>query len=162
MRFHHMCIVTTDLEQSIGFWRDLMGFSLEVRMDLPDGPSPGPTTFCDARLMDDAFETKSSHSRMALLSSSEGALIELQEPQNPRVEKTPDSSLRYRNSGIRELGLTVVDIDAFFTKVTAAGYRTQTDYVWSSATAGRSFIFFDNEGNMIQLWEASKDQASWK
>lgn len=161
MRFHHMCIVTTDLEQSIAFWRDLMGFSLEVQMDLPDAATAGPRTFCDARLMDDAFETKGSRSRMALLSSSEGALIELQEPQKPGVERTPDSGLRYRNSGIHELGLTVVDIDAFFAKVKAAGYRTQTDYVWSSATAGRSFIFFDNEGNMIQLWEPSGQAMSW-
>lgn len=161
MRFHHMCLVTTDLDASIAFWRDLMGFSVEVEMNLPDGEQPGPTVFCDAKLMDTAFEASGSTSRMALLSSSEGALIELQQPLTPDVARTPDDKLRYRNTGIHELGLTVDDIDAFFEKVRAAGYRTQTDYVWSSATAGRSFIFYDDQGNMIQLWEQAAPAKTW-
>ena len=56
MRFHHMCIVTTDLEGSIKLWRDVLGFTVNVEMELPDGPEPGPTVFANAKLMNDAFE----------------------------------------------------------------------------------------------------------
>ena len=80
-------------------------------------------------------------------------MIELLQPEWPTVDATPKSKLLYRNSGIHELGLLIEDIDAFFEKVRAAGYRTQTDYVWSCANMGRSFIFYDHEGNMIQMWE---------
>jgi catechol 2,3-dioxygenase-like lactoylglutathione lyase family enzyme len=155
LRFHHMCIVTTDLQASIRLWRDLLGFKVKVEMELPDGPEPGPTTFAYAKLLDDSFEARGARSKMALMSSPEGALIELQEPQVPAVELTPPRNLRYRHTGFHELGLVVDDIDAYFERVKAAGYKTQTDYVWSSATLGRSFIFYDHEGNMIQLWQNS-------
>jgi catechol 2,3-dioxygenase-like lactoylglutathione lyase family enzyme len=162
VRFHHMCIVTTDLEGSIKLWRDVLGFTVNVEMELPDGPEPGPTVFANAKLMNDAFEIQGARSKMALLSSPEGALIELQQPEVPAVELTPARNLRYRHSGIHELGLAVDNIDAMFDRVKAAGYKTATDYVWSSGTLGRSFIFFDNEGNMIQLWQAAEQAAqSW-
>ena len=38
-------------------------------------------------------------------------------------------------------------------KVRAAGYETQTEYVWQCASIGRSFLFYDKDGNMIQIWE---------
>ena len=50
--------------------------------------------------------------------------------------------------------------DAWFDKVRAAGYRTQTDYVWDCASIGRSFLFYDQDGNLIQLWE-SPGEPSW-
>lgn len=28
-----------------------------------------------------------------------------------------------------------------------------TEYVWTCANIGRSFLFYDADGNMIQLWE---------
>ena len=40
MRFHHMCLITANLEQSIAFWRDIMGFTLKVKAEIPDGDSP--------------------------------------------------------------------------------------------------------------------------
>ena len=49
------------------------------------------------------------------------------------------------------------DIDAFFAKVRAAGYQTQTEYVWQCADIGRSFFFYDKEGNMIQIWQNTGD-----
>ena len=80
-------------------------------------------------------------------------MIELLQPVWPEVDATPKKKRLYRNSGIHELGLVIENIDAFFEKVRAAGYQTQTDYVWSCANMGRSFIFYDHEGNMIQMWE---------
>jgi predicted enzyme related to lactoylglutathione lyase len=47
----------------------------------------------------------------------------------------------------------VEDIDAYFTKVREAGLAVQTDYIWTTQSGDRSFIFYDREGNQIQLWQ---------
>ena len=163
MRFHHMCLVTADLERSIAFWRDIMGYTLKVQSEIPDGEDPD--SLCTPNLLDDAFGVRGARSHMAILTSEDdGTFIELQQPQVPNVQLTSPEKLQYGYTGIRELGLVVENIDAMFEKVRAAGLRTQTDYIWSTAHRpvapgdipppdGRSFIFFDPEGNMIQLWQ---------
>ena len=161
MRFHHMAIFVSALTEAIHLWRDVMGFELAVETVIPDGPAPGPETYMYPELLDDIFKVKGARSKMALLSSAEGALIELQECENPAIERTPPENLRYGHTGFHELGLVVDDIDAFFDKVRAAGYETQTEYVWQCANIGRSFLFYDKDGNMIQIREHS-DKAGWK
>jgi catechol 2,3-dioxygenase-like lactoylglutathione lyase family enzyme len=146
MKFHHMCIVTADLAKAIHLWRDVLGFRLETEIELPK------EGFADAALMDASWRVKGAQSKLAWLRSRGGAQIELLEPISPPVETTPPKNLGYHHTGIHELALLVEDIDAMFEKVRAAGYETVTDYVWSSGGFGRSFIFYDAEGNMIQLW----------
>ena len=153
MKFHHMAIMVTNLEEAIKLWRDVMGFEISVQTVIPDGDRAGPNTFMYPELLDDIFKIKNAKSRMALLSSADGALIELQECLNPAIQKTPEENLRYAHTGIHELGLVVEDIDGWFEKIKNAGYRMQTDYVWACASVGRSFLFYDQDGNMIQIWE---------
>jgi catechol 2,3-dioxygenase-like lactoylglutathione lyase family enzyme len=160
MRFHHMAIIVCDMQQAVALWRDVLGFELAVETVIPDGPAPGPNTFMYPALLDDIFKVKDARSNMVLLSSKEGALIELQQCENPHVQLTPPENLRYGHTGFHELGLAVDDIDGVFEKVRAAGYQAQTDYVWSCANLGRSFIFYDKEGNMIQIWE-QRGASSW-
>jgi catechol 2,3-dioxygenase-like lactoylglutathione lyase family enzyme len=161
MRFHHMAIFVSDLDEAIHLWRDVMGFDLNFRRTIPDGAGPGPDTFMYPALLDDIFKVKGARSRMALLSSKQGALIELQQCENPAIERTPPEKHRYGHTGFHELGLLVDDIDAFFAKVRAAGYQTQTEYVWTCANLGRSFLFYDRDGNMIQIWENARSEAGW-
>ena len=163
MRFHHMCLITADLEQSIAFWRDIMGYTLTVKSGLPDGDRLD--SLCTPKLLDDSFGVRGARSTMAILTSeNDGTFIELQQPETPNVQLTPPEKLLYGYTGIRELGLVVENIDEMFNKVRAAGLRTQTDYVWQTAHRpvapgevpppdGRSFIFSDYEGNLIQLWQ---------
>ena len=155
MRFHHMCIVTRQLDRQIDFWRELMGFTLAVRTAIPDGEAAGATVFAPRSLMRDTFRDPDARATVALMMSDAGAMIELLAPEHPSVDPTPEDQLLYRHTGIHELALAVDDIDAFFEKVKAAGCRLQTDYVWSCANLGRSFIFYDPEGNMIQIWQPS-------
>ena len=154
MRFHHMCIITADLQKAIHLWRDVLGFRLQTEVDLPvPGDNPAsPMNFANSTLMDDSYGVKGARSKLAWLTSREGAAIELQEPQYPPLESTPRENLRYRHAGIKELGLLVDDIEAMFKKVRDAGYKTTTDYIWSAGAFGRSFIFYDDDGSMIQLW----------
>ena len=159
MRFHHMAIVTTDIAESIRFWRDVMGFELKVARDLPDGTEPGPKVLAHGQLLDDIFKVRGAKSKVAALVSKEGAQIELQQPSVPQVRRTPPERQRYADTGIHELALAVKDIDVFFKKIRDAGYDTQTDYIWSTSTRGRSFIFYDHEGNMIQIWQDGDNLA---
>ncbi len=160
MRFHHMAIFVSDMDAAVRLWRDVMGFKLNADTYIPDGKEPGPGTFIYPKLLEDIFGVKGARSRTVLLTSPDGAMIELQQPEVPKIQKTPPENLRYGHTGIHELGLLVKDIDAWFDKVRAAGYRTQTDYVWDCASIGRSFLFYDQDGNLIQLWE-SPGEPSW-
>lgn len=153
MRFHHMCIVTADIDEAIHLWRDVMGFELKMKLSIPDGEDYGPSIMAPRALLEDLYKVKGASATVGVLMSKEGAMIELLQPHLPHVEMTPADKLLYGYSGIRELGLVLEGIDAFFEKVRAAGYRTQTEYVWPCANMGRSFIFYDKDGNMIQIWE---------
>jgi len=153
MRFHHMALVVSDLAEAIRLWRDVLGFELVVEKTIPDGPVPGPKTLMHAALLDDIFQVKYARSRMGWLKSAAGAMIELQQCENPPVHRTPPDRLRYGDTGIREIGLEVDDIESWFTKIRSAGYETQTNYIWSSGNFARSFLFYDKDGNMIQLWQ---------
>ena len=153
MNFHHMAVFVSDMQKAVRLWRDVLGFKVVVDTTIPDGTGPGPKTFMYPKLLDDIFKVTRAHSQMVLLASDEGALIELQQCENPRIQKTPPENLRYGHTGFHELGLVVSDIDGWFEKVRAAGYETQTEYVWPCANIGRSFLFYDTDGNMIQLWE---------
>lgn len=161
MRFHHMALFVSDMTEAVRLWRDVLGFKVAVDTVIPDGPAPGPKTFMYPALLDDIFKVTGARSKMVLLMSDEGALIELQECANPAIKKTPPENLRYGHTGIHELGLQVADIDGWFAKIQAAGYQMQTDYVWTCANIGRSFLFYDADGNMIQLWEHTSS-ATWQ
>jgi predicted enzyme related to lactoylglutathione lyase len=73
--------------------------------------------------------------------------------ENPAIARTPPEHQRYGHTGVHELGLLVNDIDGWFARIREAGYATQTEYVWPCGDFGRSFLFYDADGNMIQLWE---------
>ncbi len=153
MRFHHMAVFVSDMDAALRLWRDVLGFKLLKDDIVPDGPAPGPKVYLYPELLDDIFKVKHARSRMAILVSDEGAIIELQQCENPRIERTPPAHQRYAHTGIHELGLLVDDIDGWFARVREAGYQTQTEYVWPVGDFGRSFIFYDADGNMIQCWE---------
>jgi catechol 2,3-dioxygenase-like lactoylglutathione lyase family enzyme len=158
MQFHHMCIVTTNLKEAIVLWRDVLGFELKVESEIPDAHLKDSITNTSSELLDDLYKVRGARSKLGILVSPEGAIIELLEPQTPAVKKTPPENLGYAHSGIHELGLVTDDVDGMFRKVRALGYKTQTEYVWDSSTFGRTFLFYDKDGNMIQLWEHGKTQ----
>ena len=80
-------------------------------------------------------------------------MIELQQPSSPMVQKVPVENLHYGYVGFSELAFKVDNIAEWFEKVTASPYETQTDYVWEIEGILKSFIFYDNDGCMIQMIE---------
>ena len=86
MRFHHMCVVTRNLDRQIAFWRDVMGFDLAVRLAIPDGEDFGLTVLAPRSLMRDTLGHPEAHATVALMTSKDGAMIELLAPEQPGVE----------------------------------------------------------------------------
>ncbi|AEG50908.1 Glyoxalase/bleomycin resistance protein/dioxygenase [Sphingobium chlorophenolicum L-1] len=151
MKFHHMCIMVSDIDEALALWRDVMGFQVIQRRITPDGE------MVDQKTMDDIVRVKDAQFEMTLLMNAEGTMMEINRTITPKLVVTPRSELGYDRTGIRELGLEVSDIDHWFEKIRAAGYETQTEYVWNAGVFGRSFLFFDQDGNLIQLFERSPD-----
>lgn len=78
MHFHHMAIFVSDMQEAVRLWRDVLGFKVVVDTTIPDGTGPGPKTFMYPKLLDDIFKVRGARSKMVLLTSDEGALIESQ------------------------------------------------------------------------------------
>ena len=161
MRFHHMAVFVSDLDEALRLWIDVLGFELTHRATIPDGRLREPGTRIAQETLDDIFGVDGAKSEMALLTSKDGAMIELQCPSTPAIEKTPPENLRYGHTGIHELGLQVENIEQWFEKIRAAGYQTQTDYIWPWAGTGKSFLFYDADGNLIQFCE-QRGLPSWR
>ena len=169
MRFHHMCIVVSDIERAKRLWRDVMKFDVQLEATVPDGPATGPDpindrgadTMCTPKQIDDAFGVKDASAKVALCANAEGAMIELMETQNPAVQKADRGWVRYGYTGFTELGLVVDDLDYWYDRITEAGYEPQAPYIWPCAQIGRSFLFYDDDGNLIQMWQQNPATAAW-
>lgn len=160
MRFHHICLVVSDIEKSIDLWTRLFDFRVDSRFTAPDdaiAAAPGSTF---PKLMEDIWGMEGPRTKVAILSSPGGALLELQEAINPPIRKTPSEYLNYYHTGIREMAFQVDHIDQWFEKIKKAGYRTQTDYVWSANETARTFLFYDDDHHLIQLWE-NPGKSGW-
>ena len=162
MRFHHVALFVSDTDSALKLWRDTLGFDVVVDRIIPDTDS-GSESRMSQDLLDDIFKVKDARSRMVLLQSSNGAMIELQEPTVPLIAATPPETQRYGHTGIHEVAFLVDDIDDWFDRIRAAGYETQTDYVWRWGVTGKSFLFFDQDGNMIQFnWQPDNSRPAWR
>ncbi|MFA7555983.1 MAG: VOC family protein [Spongiibacteraceae bacterium] len=148
MRFHHMCLVVMNLEESLKLYCDVLGFTSFYEEDIP-----GDDWVFSRKTLEDIFKINGAKSRCAVLSSDEGAILELQQPSVPDVQRTPREMLGYGYTGISELALKVSNIGEWFEKIKSAGYETQTNYIWSAGGTIKSFLFYDPDGNMIQLVE---------
>ena len=152
MKLDHVCIMVRSMDEALALWIDVLGFNLLMRITMPDGESAGPGVLITQKVLDDIFRVKGAKSDTALLASNDGAIMELQQVIVPEMVVTPKEEREsYAHTGIHEVGLLVEDIDHWFDKIRAAGYETQTDYVWEVDQFGRNFIFYDADGNLIQL-----------
>jgi hypothetical protein len=131
-----------------------------VQFTAPDDAFAAAPDSTFPKLMEDIWGIKGPHTKVALLSSPGGALLELQESLNPKIRKASPDTMTYYHTGMREIGFQVDNIDDWFAKVKKAGYKTQTDYVWNANETARSFLFYDDDHHLIQLWE-NPGKSGW-
>ena len=148
MTFNHIMFVVSDMDAALRLWRDLLGFQVVYDSPCPDGE------MIDKRTQDTCYGVENVNTHLILLASPEGAVIELQQPFTPTCIQTPKEYLDYAHTGMQECALTVTDIEDWFEKVKAAGYETTTDFIWRFGNITKSFLFRDQDYNLIQLCEA--------
>lgn len=166
MDVHHVCIVVRNTDEYVKFWCDVMGWKIIGDTVLPD-----PYNILGPKVVDDIFASaggRNFRTRCVTIVPGDGgnAAIELEQPLDTPLALTLPDNLRYKTTGMHEYALRVKDIDEWFKKIRAAGYKTTTEYVWESGEnagdywGGKSFLFYDPEGNMIQLFETRKPDSS--
>ena len=111
MRFHHMCIVTPNVDRQVEMWRDLMGFKVVYKGEIPDGEEFLPSVMAPRKLLEDLYKVPGASATVAVMMSDEGAMMELLQPHIPDVRLTPIEKLGYADSGFHELGIATTDID---------------------------------------------------
>ena len=142
---HHTAISNSDIERSLQFYRDLLGFK-EVFSSKWD---------IGTETTDKIVGLKDSSARVVMLRAG-NACVELFQYATPEP-KPGDMNRPVCDHGITHLCLQVADIDAEYARLKAAGMRFHCppqDIGGLRATYGR-----DPDGNVVELLEV-KDQSS--
>jgi len=145
MKIHHVAVMVSDMDESLKFYRDVLGLNVVYDAVNPDG------IFFKQDTADDITHGKNVKSRLVLLMSDEGSMVEINEFINPRRTISSKEQLGYFTTGFKELAFQIDDIDGWFEKVQKAGYETTTPYIWDAGEGIRSFLCFDRDYNMIQF-----------
>ncbi len=136
---HHTAISTLDLERSLAFYRDLLGFEPVLDFSWPEGTAN----------MDATHELEQTSGRVVLLKAG-NAMLELFEYATPSPLPA-DPGRRLCDHGITHFCIDVDDIDAEYQRLKEGGMRfhcAPVDYGTVKCTYGR-----DPDGNVIELQE---------
>ncbi len=138
---HHIAISTGDLERSLAFYRDLLG--LEVIFDDQSWPK-------GAEVADRITGLKDSSARYAMLKAG-NAMIEIFEYESP-PPKASDPNRPVCDHGLTHICLDVVDVDAEYERLTAAGMTFHCP-PQQLGPAVKTTYGRDPDGNVLELQE---------
>lgn len=137
---HHTAVSTGDLERSLAFYRDLLGFEVIFDATWPKG----------SEAMDKITGLKDSSARVAMLRTT-NAMIELFEYASPPPEQG-DPNRPVCDHGITHICLDVTDLDAEYERLKAAGMTFHCPPQDFGAVV-RTTYGRDPDGNVIELQE---------
>lgn len=148
---HHTALFVTDLDRSLPFYTDVIGFELLNRNDNWGG-----------EFLDKVTNAEGARINLAVLQLG-GVVIELIQVLSPDDFPTDAST---RTSGLARIGFMVEDIDEVYGRLQAAGVRFMGEgviqTVWwepeageetSHFKGGRAVNFFDPDGIILELQE---------
>lgn len=137
---HHAAISTPDLDRSLGFYRDLLGFETVLEFEWDPGSEAATKVMAIGP----------SAGRVALLRSDSG-LLELFEFAQPEARPRPED-WRVSDLGLTHLCLEVDDVESEYRRLRAAGVpfhcAPQPVGAGMRATYGR-----DPDGNVVEILE---------
>lgn len=113
---HHASRTVSDIEQSLAFYRDLLGLSV-----VADSTATGPE-------LDLILGLSGTDLRFAELELANGHLLELLEYRSPAV--SADTDLSPSRTGAHHIAITVDDIHEAFETLTNAGVRFNCEPKW--------------------------------
>lgn len=137
----HVGINVADMDQSLHFWRDVMGLQVEV----------------DAWEEGDYIDTLQNLSgvnvHMVKLRAPDGSLIELLEDvAHPTAPPDPQHN-RLCDCGIRHISFTVADARHAYQTLAGAGCEMLGEPITSPDNYAKVFFARDPEGNLIEIVE---------
>lgn len=142
---NHYCLIVTDLERSLGFYRDVMGMSLRSRVtrreDIATAIARPGITMHNAIL----YFADSPHPALELIQY---------QPAGDKVD------LQIPNPGTSHIAFGVTDIDAAVTHLRARGVPVVSDPVRlepnpdTGARGGTIAYFSDPDGISLELYQA--------
>ena len=146
LRLTHIGVCVADLERSLRFYRDLLGFAHEHELEVAGEPSDTLL-----RLRDVALK--------AVYLTRDGVRIELlhfaSPPAPPRRERT------MHERGLTHLSFRVADLDATLGALRAAGERVLDETVIRFPDFGAAACFIvDPDGQLIELVQSPGDPSA--
>lgn len=139
---HHTAISTGDLERSVAFYRDLLGFREVSSFGWERG----------AEAADRITGLRDSAARVALL-RLDNAFIELFQFEAP-APKAGDPKRPVCDHGITHLCVEVTDIDDEYRRLRAAGMTFHTEPI-DAGVGARATYGRDPDGNVVELLEVT-------
>jgi glyoxylase I family protein len=145
----HTGITVSNLEQSLAFWRDLLGFELSHTAHQTGELAREITGIAGAEL------------KLAVLKAPGGHKIELLEYLGP-PDRTKHTDLRPCDVGSVHVALTVNDLNAVLQRIVASGWKTagKPQTLQSGPNAGKRVVYVrDPDGTTIEFMQ-TPDQSS--
>jgi len=142
----HTGITVSNLEQSLAFWRDVLGFELSHRTHQAEELASEITGVAGAEIA------------LAVLKAPGGHKIELLEYNKP-ADKRTDIDLRPCDVGHIHIALAVDDLNAVLNSIAASGWKAagSPQILKTGPNAGKEVIYMrDPDGTTIELMQIPK------
>ena len=154
LRFFHVNVNCSDLERSLGFYRDLVGLRTTVRTR-PERPQPG-RAFGLQEVQWDAWI-------MAGDDAPEGVVLDLLEWEVPRPEGSPPASVT--ELGFGRLCVLTDDLAGLHRRLTEAGHDVwsppgRVDLGAEGMAAPELFLCSDPDGTAVQFVQADSTRLA--
>jgi catechol 2,3-dioxygenase-like lactoylglutathione lyase family enzyme len=145
-RITHVGIGVSDLQRSLRFYRDLLGFTWEHELDVEGEPT------------DTLLRLRGTKLHAEYL-TRDGVRIELLHFASPPAPPRPERPMN--QYGLTHLSFRVTDMEAVLDAIRAAGERVLEETVirfpeWQSAAC----MILDPDGQLIELVQAPGDPAA--
>jgi catechol 2,3-dioxygenase-like lactoylglutathione lyase family enzyme len=143
----HTGITVSNLERSLAFWRDVLGFELSH------------TAHQKGELAQEITGVEGAEIKLAVLRASGGHKIELLEYLAPADRKHPN--LRSCDVGSVHVALLVEDLDAVLAQIAASGWEAagKPQTLNTGPNAGKRVVYVrDPDGTTIELMQQPSEQ----
>jgi len=144
----HTGITVSDLERSLKFWRDVLGFELSH------------TTHQTCELAQAITGVEGAEIKLAVLKTPGGHKVELLEYLAPADRKRAD--IRPCDVGSVHVALLVRDLDAALERIAASDWRAagKPQMLQSGPNAGKRVVYVrDPDGTTIELMQIAKESS---
>lgn len=141
IKLRHIGIVTKNLEESLKFYRDLLGFKIKSEDKE------------DTKFIDKILGLKESSMKTIKLSDASGGIIELLQYDNPQG-KTTDREIN--DFGISHFALTVQNLDDIYNKLKNNNIEFISTPTLSPDNKAKVCFCYDPNGAFIELVEKIK------